>query len=39
MFRFTASTIMASELLNLLLGLALVRLLLKAACPWFLGRH
>ena len=39
MFSFTATTIMASALLTLLLGLALLRLLLKAARPSFLGRH
>jgi len=39
MFSLTATTIMASALLTLLLGLALLRLLLKAACPSFLGRH
>jgi hypothetical protein len=39
MFRFMTTAIMASELLTLLLGLALLRLLLKAACPSFLGRH
>jgi len=39
MFGYTATTIMASALLPLLPGLALLRLLLKAACPSFLGRH
>ena len=39
MFSFTATTMMASALLTLLLGLALLRLLLKAASPSFLGRH
>jgi len=39
MFGFTATTMMTSALLTLLLGLALLRLLLKAACPSFLGRH
>ncbi len=39
MFSFTTTTIMACALLTLLLGLALLRLLLKAACPSFLGRH
>jgi len=39
MFSFTAPTIMACALLTLLLGLALLRLLLKAASPSFLGRH
>ncbi len=39
MFSFTATTISACALLTLLLGLALLRLLLKAACPSFLGRH
>jgi len=39
MFSYTATTIMASALLTLLLGLALLRLILKAVCPSFLGRH
>ncbi|KAF0160239.1 MAG: hypothetical protein FD159_46 [Syntrophaceae bacterium] len=39
MFSFTATTIMASALLTLLLGLALLSLLLKAVCPSFSGRH
>jgi hypothetical protein len=39
MFSYTVITITASALLTLLLGLALLRLLLKAACPSFLGRH
>jgi hypothetical protein len=39
MFGLTTTTITASTLLTLLLGLALLRLLLKAACPSFLGRH
>ena len=39
MFSFTTTTIMACALLTLLLGLALLRLLLKAACPSFSGRH
>jgi len=39
MFSFTATMMTASALLTLLLGLALLRLLLKAACPSSLGRH
>jgi hypothetical protein len=39
MFSYTTTTITAGALLTLLLGLALLRLLLKAACPLFLGRH
>jgi len=39
MFSFTATTMMASALLTLLLGLALLRPLLKTACPSFSGRH
>jgi hypothetical protein len=39
MFSFTTTTILASALLTLLLGLALLRLLVKAACPSVLGRH
>ena len=39
MFSFTTTTIMACALLTLLLGLALLRLLLKAACPSLLGRR
>jgi hypothetical protein len=39
MFSYTAITITASALLTLLLGLALLRLLIKAACPSFFGRH
>jgi len=38
-FSFTTTTIMANALLALLLGLALLRLLLQAACPSFLGRR
>jgi len=39
MFSYTTITIIAGALLTLLLGLALLRLLRKAACPSFLGRH
>ena len=39
MFSFTATTITASAILTLLLGVAPLRLLLKAACPSFFGRH
>jgi hypothetical protein len=38
MFRTTKTTTMACALVTLLLGLALLRLLLKAARPSFLGR-
>jgi len=39
MFSDTTTTIPAGALLTLLLGLALLRLLVKAACPPFLGRR
>lgn len=39
MFSLTAATITASAIMSLLLALALVRLLLQAVCPPFLGRH
>ena len=39
MFSDTMTTIPASALPTLLLGLALLRLLVKAACPSFLGRR
>lgn len=39
MFSYTATMISASALLTLILGLALLRLLLKAACPSSSGRH
>lgn len=39
MFGFTATMITASALLTLLLGLALLRLLIKASCPSSLGCH
>jgi hypothetical protein len=38
MFSLT-TTMMAGALTTLLLGLALLRLLLKANCPSFSGRH
>jgi len=37
MFSFTTTTILASALLTLLPGLALLRLLVKTACPSVLG--
>lgn len=39
MFSYTATMISASALLTLILGLALLRLLLKADCPSSSGRH
>ncbi len=39
MFSDTTTIILASALLTLLPGLALLRLLVKAACPSFLGRR
>ena len=39
MFSYAATMITTSALLTLLPGLALLRLLLKAARPRFLGRH
>lgn len=39
MFSDTMTINLASALLTLLLGFALLRLLVKAACPSFLGRR
>jgi len=39
MFSDTTTIIPAGALLTLLSGLALLRLLVKAACPSFLGRR